>query len=78
MSHVNKEGNDNDGAAAQSNDSQGWRCPAGGRVTQRGTQPIRECTLSPQEDGGEVKGRKPNAPDTLTNAGADGGCGLLL
>lgn len=76
--YINKEGNDNDGAAAESNDSQGWRCPVGGRVTHRGTQPIREGTHSPQEDGREVKGRKPKAPDTLTNTGADGGCGLLF
>lgn len=56
----------------------------GGRVTQRGAQPIRECARSPLEDGREVEGsrevegRKPNAPDTWTNTGADGGCGMLL
>lgn len=50
----------------------------GGRVTQRGAQPIRECARSPREDGREVEGRKPNAPDTWTNTGADGGCGMLL
>lgn len=79
MTYINKEDSDNnDGAAAKRNDSQGWSCPVGGRVTQRGAQPIRECACSPREDGREVEGRKPNAPDTLTNTGVDGGCGMLL
>lgn len=30
LTYINKEGNDNDGAAVESDDSQGWRCPVGG------------------------------------------------
>lgn len=30
MLYINKEGNDNDEVNAESNDSQGWRCPVGG------------------------------------------------